>query len=299
MRIGAWWDRLRGTESTRLRARVAELRADNAALRRALREIDDQPVYSTLEPAERNSLTLFAGSWSSKIPGHGGPGHAELFTDPRIEWLARQVGSLDGLEVLELGPLEAGHTTMLERRGAKVTAIEGNHDSFLRCLIVKNLLGLHARFMLGDFAKSFGEDRRWDMVISSGVLYHMSDPVSLLRRIAAVTDRIFLWTHYFEPDVSKWHPETAARIGIKWVVDETIVDASAGCDVRMVPMLYQEALGWSGFCGGPESYARWIHKDDILTLLATLGFTDLSVSFDDTGHINGPSFAVFASRRRD
>ena len=296
MRIGAWWDRLRGVESRRLRARIAELRSDNAALRRALQAVDDHPVYSSLEPAARNALTLFAGSWSSKIPGHDGPGHAELFTDPRIDWLAERVGSLDGIEVLELGPLEAGHTTMLEGRGARVTAIEGNHESFLRCLIVKNLLDLDARFVLGDFAKSFGEDRRWDLVVSSGVLYHMSDPVSLLRRIAAVTDRMFLWTHYFEPDVSKWHPETAKRIGTKWVVDETIVDRSAGCDVRMVPMLYQEALGWSGFCGGPESFARWIHKDDILALLSALGFANLQVAFDETGHINGPSFAVFASR---
>ena len=296
MRIGAWWDRLRGVESRRLRARIAELRGDNAALRRALQAVDDHPVYSSLEPAARNALTLFAGSWSSKIPGHDGPGHAELFTDPRIDWLAERVGSLDGIEVLELGPLEAGHTTMLEGRGARVTAIEGNHESFLRCLIVKNLLDLDARFVLGDFAKTFGEDRRWDLVVSSGVLYHMSDPVSLLRRIADVTDRMFLWTHYFEPDVSKWHPETAKRIGTKWVVDETIVDRSAGCDVRMVPMLYQEALGWSGFCGGPESFARWIHKDDILALLTALGFSNLQVAFDETGHINGPSFAVFASR---
>lgn len=254
------------------------------------------PRYSPLIPATDNALELFAGGWSSRLPDRTGPGHAELFTDPRIEWLADRVGPFDGLDVLELGPLEAGHTTMLERRGARVTAIEGNHDAFLRCLIVKNLLGLRARFVLGDFAKSFGEDRRWDMVVSSGVLYHMSDPVSLLRRIADVTDRMFLWTHYFEPDVSKWHPETAMRIGTKWVVDETIVDHSAGVEVRMVPMLYQEALGWSGFCGGPETFARWIHKEDILVLLTALGFSDVTVSFDDTSHINGPSFAVYATR---
>lgn len=298
MNVGALWDRIRGRESVRLRARIAELRRENVSLRRQHeRVVHHTPsTYCALTPDDDNALHLFAGSWSSNLPGRDGPGHAELFTDPRIEWLAQCAGSLDGLEVLELGPLEAGHTSMLEARGARVTAVEGNQDAFLRCLVVKNLLGLNARFVLGDFARSFGSSQRWDLVVASGVLYHMSDPVSLVRRIAEVTDRVFLWTHYFEPDLAKWHPETAKQIGTKWVVDETIIDRTTGCEVRMVPMLYEEALGWSGFCGGPESFARWIYKDDILALLREFGFANLSVAFDETGHVNGPSFAVFASR---
>jgi hypothetical protein len=65
----------------------------------------------------------------------------------------------------------------------------------------------------------------------------------------------------------------------------------------MVPMLYQEALGWAGFCGGPETFARWIHKNDLINLLRVLGFDNVTVAFDEPGHVNGPSFAVFASRR--
>jgi hypothetical protein len=97
--------------------------------------------------------------------------------------------------------------------------------------------------------------------------------------------------------VHVWHPETATRIGTKWVVDETIVERVGDLDVRMVPMLYQEALGWAGFCGGPETFARWIHKNDLINLLRVLGFDNVTVAFDEPGHVNGPSFAVFASRR--
>ena len=297
MRIGAWWDRLRGAESRRLRERIVELRTANAALRNTQKVEPDQPVYSALDPHVDNALGLFPGSWSSRLPHRDGPGRAELFADPRMEWLFTQCGPLDGAQVLELGPLEGGHTTMLEQRGAIVTAIEGNHEAFLRSLIVKNALGLRATFLLGDFARSFGSDRRWDMVVASGVLYHMSDPVGLLTRIAAATDRLYLWTHYYEPDVLAWHPETATRIGTKWVVDETIVERVGDRDVHMVPMLYQEALGWAGFCGGPERFARWIHKNDLIDLLRALGFDNVSIAFDEPGHVNGPSFAVFASRR--
>ena len=296
MRIGAWWDRLRGAESRRLRARIAELRAANAALRQAQSAQTGQPVYSALVPHADNALGLFSGSWSSRLPHRDGPGRAELFADPRIEWLFTQCGSLEGARVLELGPLEGGHTYMLEQRGAAVTAIEGNHEAFVRSVVVKNVLGLRANFLLGDFARSFGSDERWDLVVASGVLYHMSDPVGLLTRIAATTDRLYLWTHYFEPDVNLWHPETATRIGTKWVVDDTIVERVGDLDVHMVPMLYQEALGWAGFCGGPETFARWIHKSDLVALLRVLGFDSVSIAFDEPGHVNGPSFAVFARR---
>jgi len=290
---------VRGTEAQRLRARVVELRTENVALRTQRDAAEKQlgPRYSTSPPDPENLLQLFEGKWSSRLPERDGPGSAELFADPRIRWLIERVGSVEGCNVLELGPLEGGHTFMLEHAGAHVTAIEGNHDAFLRCLVVKQLLGLQAEFQFGDFARSFGSDRRWDLVVASGVLYHMSDPVELLKRIAASTDRVYLWTHYFEPDVGAWHPETATRIGTKWVTDETIVELVDGLEVRMVPMLYQEALGWSGFCGGPERFARWIIKDDLLALLSRLGFTDISIAFDDPGHVNGPSLAVFASRR--
>lgn len=254
-------------------------------------------MYSSLEPNVDNALGLFEVSWSSRLPGRDGPGRAELFADPRIDWLTEQYGSLSGARVLELGPLEAGHTFMLEQRGAHVTAIEGNHEAFLRSLIVKNALDLRATFLLGDFARSFGSDNRWDLVVASGVLYHMSDPVGLLRQIASSADRVYLWTHYFEPDIGKWHPATAQRIGSKWIIDETIVERIKDRDVRMVPMLYQEALGWAGFCGGPERFARWIYKEDLLAILRALGFDSVEVAFDDPGHINGPSFSIFAKRR--
>ena len=77
--------------------------------------------------------------------------------------------------MLELGPPECGHTFMLDRLGAtEVTAIASNQKAFLRCLIVKELLGIpNARFWCGDFMAYLHDAverrTRWDLCLSSGL----------------------------------------------------------------------------------------------------------------------------------
>ena len=61
--------------------------------------------------------------------------------------LAAQVfgtrGRLAGFGILELGPLEGAHTYRLEQLGAeRILAIEANVEAYLKCLIVKEILGL-------------------------------------------------------------------------------------------------------------------------------------------------------------
>jgi hypothetical protein len=185
---------------------------------------------------------------------------------------------------------------MLEKAGANVLAIEANFDSFLRCLIVKNLLDLESKFILGDFTKGLGESNSYELVVASGVLYHMTDPVSLLEQISQVTNRIFIWTHYFEPELQKWNPAIQSQVGLKWKVSETKYVNFKDKIIRIVPQTYGEALGWDGFCGGPETFSYWIYKEDIILILKELGFRDIKVNFDHPDHRNGPSFCILATR---
>lgn len=120
------------------------------------------PGYVAGFPRAQKQLDLFAGAWTSTVPVPGesttsGP-RADLFDDERLGWALAQAGSIHGKRVLELGPLEGGHTFMLERAGAgEIVAIEALVPAFMRCLIVKNLLGLRARFLLGDFVEFLRE----------------------------------------------------------------------------------------------------------------------------------------------
>src|SRR5262245_13361055 len=89
-------------------------------------EVLDQYVRSAPSPA--NIAALVQDQWLSRLPAEMGleGGRAGLFDDARIH---RLLGLIDiaGQDVLELGPLEGGHSTHFARAGAgRVTAIEAN-----------------------------------------------------------------------------------------------------------------------------------------------------------------------------
>ena len=135
--------------------------------------------YVRTTPTPQNALNIFQGEWTSRLPeplAQYQAGTLGLFDDERIKWLASEIGGLSEKSVLELGPLEGGHTSMLEQLGAAdITAIEANTRAFLKCLIVKELLNLqHAHFLCGDCVEYLHQPGpSFEVCVASGVLYHM------------------------------------------------------------------------------------------------------------------------------
>src|ERR1700739_2176870 len=113
--------------------------------------------YVLKPPTNQNIIDIFKGEWSSKLPAHykiiTEPGSAALFEDARVVWAEQALGSFKDTTILELGPLEGGHSYMLQNRNARrIISIEANTRSFLKCLCVKEVLKLDkVEFMLGDF----------------------------------------------------------------------------------------------------------------------------------------------------
>lgn len=253
--------------------------------------------YLIKEPNEQNAFDLFSNSWSTAFRGVKTVGLANLSEDDRIKWLLDRITVLNKT-ILELGPLEAGHTYMLEKAGANILSIEANKGAFLRCLIVKNYLQLKSKFLLGDFEKLDLRDRRFDVVVASGVLYHMREPINLLRALSKITDTIFLWTHYFEPDLSLWNTNIVDQLNSgKWDIDNPLITNVDGLQVKTIRQSYRESLNWSGFCGGPDTFSNWIYREDLLSVLKLFGFNKLEIAFDDVGHQNGPAFCVLAQKQ--
>ncbi len=256
----------------------------------------DAYVHDT--PSAQTAVDVFAGEWTSALPPDAGAtaGTMPLWADPRIEWILDRAGGAAGKSVIELGPLEAGHTYMLERAGADVTAIEGNSRAYLKCLIVKELVGLpNAHFELGDFLPYLEtSERRVDLLVASGVLYHAPDPVRLLTAMARVSDSIGIWTHYFDPSMFEHNPGFgkvfAAPHGQVW-------GSSAGeRHLRLHRRLYLDALEFQGFCGGAAESAVWMELDDITAVLTDLGFAHIEIGSNDLEHVHGPCVLLYASR---
>ncbi|HZP67921.1 MAG TPA: class I SAM-dependent methyltransferase [Rudaea sp.] len=253
--------------------------------------------YVMKAPADQNVMDLFDGEWSSKLPEDLGlvtrPGFAKLFEDARVIWAERQLGGFANANVLELGPLECGHTFMLQQRGARsITSIEANSRAFLKCLCVKHLLGLErANLLLGDFVAFLRDNKtKFDLVFASGVLYHMQQPMELLDLICKSADRLFIWTHYYDEQSVASNSELAKKFS------EPQIGEYEGFEYRFAQQAYNAALDWSGFCGGPESHSRWLSRRTILDFLAFRGF-DVSIGFEQTDQPNGPAFALSAKRQ--
>jgi hypothetical protein len=240
--------------------------------------------YEHALPSRKTAVDVFRGEWVSELPDGLGGGRVPLFADERINWLAGQV-ELAGRTVLELGPLEGGHSYMLERFGAeRVVAIEANRRAYLRCLVVKEVLGLRrVEFLCGDLVEYLREsEETFDLCLASGVLYHMPNPVEMLRLAARVSDRLYLWTHYYDAALINANPQVAAHF-----------PSDEGPPFRFE---YQEARETATFCGSGGRHSNWLDRATIVRLLGELGFDRLEFAFDEPGHQHGPAIAILAIR---
>jgi len=250
--------------------------------------------YDDRVPSPQNAVDMVPG-WLGSFPPEilVSAGQLAFYSDPRIAWCLSVIGSIAGSSVLELGPLEGGHTYMLEQAGAaSIDAVEANKLAFMRCLIFKEIVGLKvARFYLGDFVKWLENDSRtYDLIIASGVLYHQRDPLRFLERIAHVGRTVFLWTHYLtEQALISVDPHRSV-----FSLDEVVT--FRGMPVRLYRCSYRDANMDRSFCGGIYDEHRWLHRDDLLSVLTLLGFNDVKIGMDQPDHVNGPAFSIVARK---
>lgn len=253
--------------------------------------------YVTSAPSPQNALDILHGEWSSQFPpplDNLSAGTVGLFDDFRLNWFVAESGGLQGKHILELGPLEGGHSFMLERAGAaSIVAIEANTHAYLKCLIAKELLGMQrVKFLCGDFIEYLKDPAcpQYDVGVASGVLYHMVNPAELIRLLAqSCQTHLLIWTHYYD---QTW----AETRNLQSKFPSTQAVTYAGFSHTLVRQNYADALSWSGFCGGNQPYSHWMLRDDIIRCLEYFGFPTIKINFEDPNHPNGPAFTLLASR---
>jgi hypothetical protein len=256
-------------------------------------KILDQYVKSA--PSPQLALNIFDDEWASRLPDHFRlkAGKTPLFEDVRINWMASQFDGLAGKRILELGPLEAGHTYMMERLGAaSITAVESNTRAYLKCLIIKEVLGMQkAKFLLGDITEYLQQQPgKFEICVASGVLYHMENPAELIYLLSKTAEQIFIWTHYYDSAILSAKPQIASRFSIASPIEYK------GFRHTLHRQEYGSALGYAGFCGGSRPFSSWMERAEILACLEFFGFGNINIGLEVTEHPNGPCFNIAARR---
>jgi hypothetical protein len=247
--------------------------------------------YVSSAPCLQNAIDAVSG-WNTAFPPRFELKAGALATDqdPRIQWAMDCFGSLEGRHVLELGPVEGGHTTMLEAAGARIDAIEANQLAFLRCLITKEVVGLtQSKFWLGDLMKGLENwDQSYDLIVACGVLHHLKEPLRLLELAARRSDAFYLWTNVVTEEAM---PASDPR---RVVFAPTVeIHHFHGIDVRAYRRTYAHAEDHVAFCRGMNDERRWLHRDDLIEALKRIGFHNIQTNHHEP---NRPALSIFAQK---
>lgn len=252
--------------------------------------------YNQESPHPQQMIHLFEGEWMSCFPPpfeHLKGGIYPLFQDYRLTWGIEQLGGVDNKKVIELGPLEGGHSYMAQKAGAaSIVAIEANPRAYLKCLLVQQIMQLDkVNFLFGDFnAYLQSTSERFDLCIASGVLYHMKNPIELLALIAQKSQGLYLWTQYYDPKICT---DRSLRSKFSTSYQEEV----QGFKHTLHPFNYGASRFWSTFIGGPARTSCWLSRQDILDALAFFGFTDIQINYEEVNPLHGPCFSLVAKKK--
>ncbi|HEY9155468.1 MAG TPA: class I SAM-dependent methyltransferase [Opitutaceae bacterium] len=249
-------------------------------------------IYASEAPSEQQTLDLFKGQWASKIPTRSETtsGGALLFEDPRVGWALDRLNergvSIDNAHVLELGPLEGAHTKALANRGAaSVTAVEASSEAYLKCLVVKETLGLErVNFLYGDATKFLQTtDRRFKLGFACGVLYHLVSPVQFIAGLARCCDSAYLWTQCWDTEFVSRLPK---RRGSSFQAEvEGFRHTLHRNDYGNIEALPQ-------FWGGSAGYSQWMQPEEIIGACKHFGFR--TVEFEQSHNTWGAVLQLVA-----
>lgn len=255
--------------------------------------------FAVEAPNPQQTLDIFHDQWITAFPDEldvkaGWVNHFDPVVDTRVPWADGVIpGGIRGKSILELGPFEGYHTAMFQEFGARsVTSVEASRTAYLKCLVVKQVMGLDAEILYGDvpaFLAALHED--FDVVWASGILYHQAEPVQFLEAVASHGRYVFLHTHFYDES-------TISKLGIRSRFDarhNEIVEWR-GRSMQLHRYEYETDTSQGVFAGGPRTYAMWLEKDDIEFILREMGFSHIEVGVVDYDNPAGPGMFLLAAR---
>lgn len=254
--------------------------------------LEKREIYETRCPSNQNIFDRFDGGFVSIFPNViTRPGNFNATHDDRVKWV-NEVFPLKDKTILECGPLELGHSYMMQNYGASnIISVESNWNCYIKCLVVKDIYKLDkVEIKFGDINKYIENtcDLRVDFALVSGILYHLENPVQLIKNLSNVANNIFIWTHVYDPSSPTQSIQDVSYTTITFE-DEVYEGAK---------QKYRENSTSTLYCGGTFYISFWITENSLYKALNKYGFNNIikNEALSDKSHPNGPSISVFCSK---
>lgn len=174
----------------------------------------------------------FRWKFSTKLPSGYTLGRGPLFEipDSRVELLSKHF-NLANQSVLEPGPLEGANTVSLFLAGAESVSIYDPHETNVeltkercRCHEVKE--PVHYQAASSQDLLKF-TPLKFDLVFHAGLLYHLENPAIEIENLSALSDNLFLQTHFVSTGNEKIFHRDLAYFG-EWKGDANGEDSVGG-----------------------------------------------------------------------
>ena len=196
--------------------------------------------------------------------------------DRRIRELNRRF-PLNGLSVLEVGCFEGIHTIALADHGANVIGIDSRIENVVKTMVRTWSFGFNATIFKCDVEQDaeFALVPEVDITHHIGVLYHLVDPVSHLKKLLARTrNAIVLDTHYAREQ-----------------------EAVSTYQVDGVAYRYKHFRegGRKEAFAGMYDHVKWLPLETLVTLLKENGFSNVDVA-EVRDERNGARVLIYANR---
>ena len=255
--------------------------------------MDLRDAYESRIPTKQNIFDRFKGNFATTFPNVDTGGYTNLSNDTRLHW-CNSILNFKGKNILECGPLELGHSYMMHNFGCKqITAVENNWYCYLKCLAVKESFKLsNIELLFGDIIEYLkNSTNKFDFVLCSGILYHLTNPIELIHLISLVTENIFIWTHIYDEKSNTLKNQNINKANIEH-------DGEIYFGGRQTYKDNGNSKLESLYCGGKFKISFWISEKDLNKALKKYGFINIQKNEDlcDLNHPNGPCISIFASK---
>jgi hypothetical protein len=199
----------------------------------------------------------------------------QVIPDPRIERFHERF-DLSDRHVLELGCFEGVHTIALCRLAERVTAVDARVENVVKTVVRCAFFDERPRVFPYDVESEEDDElMRADLCHHVGVLYHLTDPISHLRRLGTwVSQGLMLDTHHtLEADATEEYEVEGERFRFRRYEERGREDAFSGM----------------------RAHSKWLLLDDITAELRGAGFDRVEV-VENREERNGPRVLLFAER---